>query len=162
MTETASTGFTFDRNYDNHDQVAEFLPAYLQVYNEIIDAGEYPYNDSFKGRIPGIAGPDEDKAIYLLQGLRALQELEAQVAAALAEGYEHITELDGITKFRMVVHYGFYMGGTGWQQWPDARLVPPGAGRFPESWCVLPKGRRTNGVLLSAKILALRPGRENK
>jgi hypothetical protein len=152
----APRSFRFDRNYDNKDQVAEFLPEFLAVHAEITDAGEYPYNDSFKGRIPGIEGPDEDTAIYLLQTLKSLRELDALVAERLAEGYEHITALDGITKFRVVVHYGFYMGGTGWQQWPDARLVPPGAARYPRSWSVLPKGRRTNGVLLSHKIMALR------
>jgi hypothetical protein len=152
----APAEFRFDRDYDNKGQVAEFLPEFLAVHAEITGADEFPYNDSFKGRIAGIAGPDEDTAIYLLQNLKALNELDALVAKRLAEGYEEITELDKITKFKVVVHYGYYMGGTGWQQWPDARLVPPGAAQYPKSWCVLPKGRRTNGVLLQGKILALR------
>ena len=60
--------WTFSKDYKDLEQVGEFYPAYLAVYESLRAAGEYPYNDSFKGRIPGIEGPQEDTAIYLLQG----------------------------------------------------------------------------------------------
>lgn len=153
--------FTFNKKYDDHDQVAEFFPAYMAVYEEITGAGRYPYNDSFKGRIPGIEGPNEDTAIYLLQGTRYLQELQVQIDAALADGCEPLDSLDIETKFSRVIHYGFYMGGTGWQEWNDARLIPQDRPKQAAITggikAVLPKGKRTHGHFISGgKILVKR------
>ena len=68
----------FNGNYYDRVQVEEFYPAYLAVYEELKAAGKYPYNDLFNGRIPGIEGPDEDTAIYMLQGIRLVREREAR------------------------------------------------------------------------------------
>lgn len=150
----------FNRNYDDKEQVAEFLPRFLEVKAAIIEAGGYPYNDSFKGRIPGIEGPDEDSAIYLLQQSAHLQDLDSKVTAYLNAGFEKIETVDAITKFARVVHYGFYTGGTGWQEWQDARLVPQDrpqqAAVSGKIKAVLPKGRRTRGNLIWGKVLVKR------
>ena len=148
-----TTTFRFNRNYKDLEQVAAYYPAYLTVYERMTEAGAYPYNDNFKGRIPGIEGPDEDTAIYLLQGMRSMRELEAKVDAALADGYEAVDRdtVQGTTKYATIVHYGYYMGGTGWNVWKDARLVRNGS-----NVVVLPKGKRTNGFLLQAKVMVKR------
>jgi hypothetical protein len=146
-----TTTFRFDRDYKNTEQVRPYLRAFLAAHAEIVGAGQYPYNASFKGKV-GAEGPDEDTAIYLLQTLKELDELRAKVAGALADGFEQVDHLDeGVTKYRVVVHYGWYMGGTGWQAWDDARLVIQHRSRF-----VMPKGKRTNGHLLSGKVLVKR------
>jgi hypothetical protein len=144
--------FVFNRNYRDHDQVAEYMSAFLKVHAEIVAADEYPYDDAFVGRIPGIEGPNEMTAIYLLQEAKRLQELDEKIAAHLEAGFEPIETVDTITKFETIVEYGFYTGGTGWQEWHDARLVP----QKNKSLAVLPKGRRVNGHSLSGKLLVKR------
>lgn len=149
-----TTAWRFNRDYDDYTQVEPFLAAFLTVHAEVAH-GDLAYNDDFKGRIPGIAGPDEDRAIYMLQTLKSLNELAARVDQYLADGGERIEKLSETTKFASVVRYGWYVGGTGWHEWKDARIIPheeTGAPRF-----VLPKGKRTNGHLLDGgHILAKR------
>lgn len=153
--------FAFNRDYHDTEQVAAFLPAFLEVYEELRAAGKYPYNDSFKGRIPGIEGPDEDTAIYLLQTLKHLQDQDAKIAEYLADGFEHIESVDEVTRFSGIVNYGFCVGGTGWREWERARLVPT---RSPRQRAitggiggVMPKGARTRTiVLLGGKFLVKR------
>lgn len=148
----ADPQWRFNGDYHDHDQVAEFFPAYVAAFEKL--DGRYPYNDSFKGQIPGIEGEHEDTAIYLLQGTRGLIETFEQVAEARADGCVDLEEvgLSGITKFKRIVQYGWYMGGTGFRDWHDARLVPEENPRQEEitgrARAVLPKGKRTNGHLL--------------
>jgi hypothetical protein len=144
----------FNKNYKDHDQVEAFYADFLKVYEELVAAGQYPYNDSFKGRIPGAEGPDEDTAIYLLQNLRRLKELDGMIEQYIAEGGERIEHLDETTKFASIVNYGFYMGGTGWTEWHDARLVPDQRTGAPQ-W-VLPKGKRTRGNLLQNSLVLVK------
>lgn len=139
--------FTFDGNYRNTEQVVPFMADYLDAYANLRLAGQYPYNDSFKG-MPALAGRDEDTAIYLMQGLRALAVLGERVEAARCDGFVEGVATDTPVRYAEVIHYGWYMGGTGWQSWKDARLV-----RFHSSPFVIPKGRRTNGHLLSGCVL---------
>lgn len=143
--------FTFDNDYKNTEQVRPYMADFLEVYAEFEAAGKFPYNDSFKGRIPGVEGPDEDTAIYLLQTLRDLDLLEAKVAAFLAEGGEHVETLTE-TRRGTVVCYGFYMGGTGWREYPEARLVA----RNGKPYAILPKGKRTNGYQVEGRVM-IRP-----
>lgn len=150
MADTTTT-FVWDRDYDNHAQVEPFYDAYLTVRDEVITPSGIAYNDSFVGRIPGIAGPDEGTAIYLLQRLHSLKALDVQIATFIADGGEPLdmsTISKKPTKFSTVVHYAFYMGGTGWTEWADARLV-----LNHKTLIVLPKGRRTNGFMLHGKVL---------
>lgn len=155
MSATA-TRFTFDRDYKNQEQVAEFLPAFLVVYDEIVASGHYTYNDSFKGRIPGIEGPCEDTAIYLLQCLKRSREQAEKIAALLAQGYEHVERLETTTRYRHVIFYsppGELRGE--WQEWRDARLIPEGWETQKEVTgpvqAVLPKGKRTHGVFCNGR-----------
>jgi hypothetical protein len=143
----------FNRNYKDKTQVEPFYPAYLAVYDELHAKGEYHYNDSFRGRIPGIEGPDEDAAIYLLQQLRSLKDLDTDIERYLADGGERIETLTETTKFASVVSYGFYVGGTGWIEWHDARIVPD-MNQRPST--LLPKGKRTNGLILTGSVLVKR------
>lgn len=157
----AQAQWRFNGDYHDHEQVAEFFPGYLKAFEQL--DGAYPYNDSFKGRIVGIEGEHEDTAIYLLQGTRALIETFEQVAEARADGCVDLEEvgLTEITKFSRIVQYGWYMGGTGFREWADARLVPETNPRQEaitgRAHAVLPKGRRTHGHILGGgKVLVKR------
>ena len=56
-----------------------------------------------------------------------------------------------VTKFALIVHYGFNMNNTGYAEWMDARLVP---GR---TLSVLPKGRRSHGHFLAGgRVLVMK------
>ncbi|WP_039993520.1 hypothetical protein [Gordonia otitidis] len=119
--------FVWDRDHNNFEQVRPYLPAYLAIREEITAAGDYPYNDSFRGRIPGVAGSEhEDTAIYMLNNLTSLDELNAQIAHFINEGGHHINDapLADDTVYRgTVVTHSFYVGGTGWRQYDNARFT---------------------------------------
>jgi hypothetical protein len=146
--------FTFDKNYKNLDQVAPFYEAYTAVRAELEAAGKYNYNDSFKGRIVGIEGPNEDTAIYLLQTLHSIREMMAEVDAFVAEGATPIDTLNGPTRFAKVMRYGWYLGGTGLATYEDVRVVPDQINGRPQ--CILPKGRRTNGYAAYGNLLGVK------
>lgn len=144
--------WTFNRNYKDLDQVAEFFDAYMAVFRELEAAGEYPYNASFEGRIPGIEGPGEETAVYLLQHTRHMRDYRAKVDAYRADGFEPLDVFpETATRFAGVVHYGWRNGEDGIDEWSDARLLT-----FQGQRVVLPKGRRTNGFSLSGKVLVKR------
>lgn len=146
----------FNRNYRDHNQVAPFTEAYMARYDELTAAGKYPYNDSFRGHIPGIEGPDEDTAIYLLQGARHFFDWQTSVDEAMADGcawFDTAPAEGTFVRFSRVIHVGFEMGGTGWREWNDARIVSVGEGRA-VTLAVLPKGKRTKGhILCGGKVL---------
>lgn len=138
--------FRFDRDYDNHEQVRSYFDDYMSVYRELESAGQYPYNDRFRGRIPGIEGPDEDSAIYMLQNLRSRDALKVQIDDLLEAGGREVSIDDVDKPIRgTVVQAGFYMGGTGYRSWESARLMRAGNGH---QLAVLPKGKRTHGSIL--------------
>jgi hypothetical protein len=152
--------FEFNRDYEDLEQVAEFFPEYLSIREEIEAAGGFPYNECFKGRIPGIANPEqhsrnsgshEDAAIYLLQRLYRAKNVEAQIAAAIEEGHKPIERVDGPTKFASIIVYD----REGWQQFHEARLVPeqnPVQAEYTGQLAgVLPKGKRTRGYRIEGK-----------
>lgn len=155
--------FIFNKDYKDLLQVVDYLPRFMEVLVEIEGRGQYRYNDSFKGRIPGIEGPDEDAAIYLLQGLERDCEERCKIVEFLNQGYEPVTTLTEATKFRHIIVFegeGQSMAG-GWSEFRDARLVPYDYG--PQSEVtgrihgVLPKGKRTIGHAVNGRqVLALR------
>lgn len=144
--ETAS--FVFNGDYDDLEQARPFFAAFLEVHAALTEEGKYPYNDSFRGRI-GVTG-DEDAAIYLCQHLLRADQSAGKVARYLADGWEPLDSVTEITRFAGVVYYGFYSGGGGWSEWPDARLVPEDNPRQAAVTggirALLPKGKRTHGV----------------
>ena len=143
------TGWRFNKDYTDKDQIAAFMPAYTARYEELRAAGRDPYNDSFRGCI-GADGPDEDTAIYLCQEQRSLNEMHERVAQAIADGYIAVKCVDRPVKCDIAT-YGFYMGGTGWHERHDARLVYVDSSGL----AVLPKGARTRGYDLSGhRVLA--------
>lgn len=145
--------WTWNRDYKDLSQVEPFWPSYAEVLAELEEAGQYPYNDSFTGRIPGIEGPDEHRAIYMLQTLRDVRAMEAKVAERREQGWVDVTRADLTStpkRFAKVAAYGYYMGGTGFQEWEDARLHLYGT-----SVILLPKRARTRGLTVLGRLLAL-------
>lgn len=161
---TGQGPWTFNRDYKDTEQVRTFLADFLTAYHDITRRGEYPYNTSFKGRIPGLANAtnkNEDAAIYLLHTLKRLDEIKARVGAALGEGFQPLDSVTEPRRYARVVEYGFYMEGTGWREWTAARVVPYGRhGRM-----ILAKGKRTNGHIPTGRLLvaehasSTKPGR---
>ena len=150
--------WTWNKNYDDLEQVAEFYPAYLTRYHELEAAGQYPYNDSFKGHIPGIEGPREDTAIYLLQGLRRQRAMNERITGWLAEGFEPVDSLAAVRKFPRVILYRADRSGE-WHEYTDARLVPETNPRQAEITggisALLPKGKRAHGVYVGISSYAV-------
>lgn len=150
---TAVEPFTWNGDYSDFAQVERFLPAFLEVLDELEGAGQYRYNDSFKGRIPGIEGEREDTAIYMLQGLQRQRAQDFKIADLIAQGYEHIDTLETVERFAHIVLYPVRRMGGEWQEFREARLTP----RDGKPYGVLLKGNRTRGALVSdRRALAIR------
>lgn len=147
------SAFRFNKDYHDTEQVRQFMPAFLRRHAEIVASGKYTYNDSFKGHM-GIDDGDEDTAIYLCQTLKQLDEIDANVKDCLAQGYRTVSACDftETIKCKSIIRYGWYMGGTGWQEWQNARLVPVPNSRM---LLILPRGKRTNGIPVDDKVLVL-------
>jgi hypothetical protein len=157
--------FTWNNDYQDLEQVAEWLPAFTAIRDQITSAGGYPYNDDFKGKIPGIMGDREDTAIYLLQGLYRQREMQARLDAWLADGFRPVDSLPGIRKFAHVILYRHAEGtrtpdrSGQWSEYQDARLVPDTDPRQAElagriSY-LLPKGKRSRGTYLGFNSYAV-------
>lgn len=144
--------FVFDRDYDNREQVRHLMPEYRDRRRELDAAGRFAYNAEFLN-LPGLASSadrDKDAAIYLLHGLFTLDEEAERETAFLADGGRIVdpAEFDADPALLLrgtIVHRNFYVGGTGWTEYKQARL-----GRHKLSYYVLPKGKRSNGHTLGA------------
>lgn len=149
--------WTFNRNYHDLEQVAEWYPEYTAARAEVIERAGYPYNDEFRGMIPGIAGECEDTGIYLLQELHRRRKMDARVAAALGDGFRHLDTLTAVTKYAHVILYK--PDGSGWHAYQDARLVPETKPRQAEVTgqihALIPKGKRTRGVYVGGSGYAV-------
>jgi hypothetical protein len=149
------TAWAWNKDHKDLSQVEPFWPAYSAVRAELAAAGQYPYNDSFTGRIPGIEGPDEGRAIYMLQTLHSVREMELTIAQRRLDGWRDFDpgELAGAAKtirYAGVAEYGWYMGGTGYREWDDRpRLTPYGV----SSVAVLTGKARTRGCLIQGRLL---------
>lgn len=111
--------FIFNRDFDDHEQVRPYFDGYLARRAELEAAGQYPYNDSFKGHIPGLEGPNEGRGIYMLQQMYDRDEMQAKVDAFLADGGQPVDELDlpeGRELRGTLATFGFFMGGTGYSE----------------------------------------------
>jgi hypothetical protein len=84
--------WVFNGHYNDLAQIIPFVEAYWTIYEELKDAGQYPYNASFEGRIPGLEDslPQEETPIYLLQQLRNLVEGHERLAETLDGGYRRL------------------------------------------------------------------------
>lgn len=156
MTLTTITPFTWDKSYDNNEQVRPYYAAYLARRAELEAAGRYPYNDDFKGHIPGIEGDREDTAIYMLQTMHSLDEMRAQVSAFRdAGGVVPDVPETGSLRGDVAV-WGWYSGGTGFKILRDVRLVRHPHGR---GLAYIPKGKRNPCILESqANLLFIKGG----
>lgn len=139
--------FVFDKDYDNLAQVAHLWDAYAARRAELESAGEYPYDDSFKGHIEGLVADDrnETTAIYLLQVTRRVREYEGKVQALRDAGYWGPTvnpEGDRLTKFTSVAIIGRQYKHYGEVQVVEGGRLHSQSGRIT---AVMPKGARTRG-----------------
>ena len=133
----------------------EQVRPYLAQYSELRERG-LRYNDQFKGKIPEIAGPDEDRLIYLLSNLWAIEQEKRRIADAKAAGFRRIRSGDGgsTKRFAEVILYRpkYYVGGTG-----EIVTVPSARVRFDASGepvAVIPKGKRNGYDARGAEVFA--------
>jgi hypothetical protein len=133
--------WVFNSDYRDLAQIIPFIESYWTIYEQLKAAGQYPYDASFEGRIPGLedALPHEETPIYLLQGLRRLVEGHEHLARVLADGYRRLTELATRERFSSVIVFDRFYAVQGFK---DARVIPDEQYR-PSG--VLPKGRHTRG-----------------
>ena len=137
--------FTFNKDYHDKEQVRHLLPQFIALREALVAAGQFPYNDSFLGKIDGAEGPHESTAIYLLQNLYRIEQ-EQREMDALRDRMQPLRELATTRKFARVVLYfaGYYVGGTGLRaSYDNARIVPQDG----KPYIVLPKGARVKGYL---------------
>ena len=133
--------YTFNKNYEDHEQVAEFYEEFKKLKTEIEAREEYPSNSRFEGKIAGIAGDDEKTAIYLLQQMDTDKTRQEKINDLLKDGYiEVVPEDGGSTKYESVVKVGNDHSEAGTNEYPKARIV------FAEKrMYIVPKGNRTRG-----------------
>lgn len=137
--------FEFNGDYGDRAQVEAYYPAYMKRYWELVAEGRYPYNDDFKGHIPGIEGDSEDTAIYLLQGMRSLDEDAVRMARYRADGFVEPGPCMERRRFDRVVVYrpNHYVGGRALISEFESARLGPGVGGVPAY--VLKKGARVYG-----------------
>lgn len=153
----SSAPFTFNRDYDDHDQVRPYYDAYLVRRAQIESAGQYPYNDSFRGQIDGLKAAterDEDSAIYMLQKLHQINEDDARLAEFLAAGGVSADQIKPGEVWRGdVAEKGFYSGGTGWNVTCNARLS-----RDSRGYLVMKEFGKRRGFYLRGAVYIQRKG----
>jgi hypothetical protein len=143
--------FVWDRSYDNNEQVRPYFAGYLAVRAEMDALGKYPYDDDFLGKIPGLEGPNEATGIYMLQTMHRLDEVAVKVSDFKeAGGVDGDSIEDGRVYRGTVAVYGFYSGGTGYHEYPGARLAKDGRGRL-----VMTEKKKRNGVHLHGTVMIL-------
>jgi len=146
--------FRFDGDYGNPEQVRPYLEGFARRHTELVTAGRFPYNAELRGHIPGIEGPDESAAFWLLRLLSDLEEIAAKREEFIASGAREITLADladGQVLRGTVVQCGFNQRGTGWLRFDSARVLPRRGWMF-----LLEKGRRTNGRWLARGTVLIR------
>lgn len=138
--------WVFNGDYEDLAQIIPFIEPYWTIYEQLKSAGQYPYNASFEGRIPGLedALPREETPIYLLQQLRGLVEGHERLARVLGDGYRRLTELATRERFSSVVVFDRFYAV---QSYEEARVIPDEQHR---PCGVLPKGKRTRGRRLDS------------
>jgi hypothetical protein len=133
--------FKFDNNYHNLEQVKKFYPKFKKLYDEIIERGDYPYNNIFEGKIKEIEGGDEETAIYLLQSLRTQENKNEIIKKLLMDGYSEIINGDGIKKFKEIIQVGTDYSKDSINKFEDARII------FKNTLpiFIIPRGNKTKG-----------------
>lgn len=149
--------FEWDGHYDNLEQVRPYLEQFEELKRELQEAGHYPYNDSFVGKIDGLADSErEDTGIYLLQRLSREEARQRQLDEARAQGFEDLTARPP-SQYEYVGHGGeqrqerfaeiIVSTEHSTQRYRKGRVVfsrkLDGA-----PWVVMPKGARTRGRLI--------------
>lgn len=155
---TERTGmWTFDRDYENLDQVEPFAEAFDARTAELEAAGRFAYNGEYTGRLgPSLAGEGEDTAIYLLQKRKSVRAYQAEMTSRRQDGYVDVPAdlLDGTHRYaNITVFGGQYDGGTHGTvtDLEGGRVVVRG-GKFVG---ILPKGKRTHGFAVGSNAVVL-------
>lgn len=150
-TTTAPAPFVFDKHYSNLAQIMPFYPAFTARYAELDAAGQYPYNDSFKGHLGIEDDKAEDTAIYLCQCLTHFHEDALKVHAFIEAGGRFLVAGDRPEGRVDVAMFGWYSNGSGFRLHQDVRLVYHTGADKP--YMLLPKGKRTHGYALEGVVL---------
>ena len=83
----------FNKNYKDWKQVEHLWDSYMEIWTELKEQGQFPYNSCFEGKIDGLKdSEDESTGIYLLQGLRQSKDHEEKIQAFIDD--ESLRELN--------------------------------------------------------------------
>lgn len=129
-------------------QVVELVDAYWERRAQLEREGRGTYHHLFHD-LPGIAGLENaDTPVYLLSQLWSLVKLHDEQTELVEQGWTRITEMQPNETRRckqLVMFYCEYVGEGSYSrhEWVEARLLADAEGR---PYCLLPKGKRTNGV----------------
>ena len=143
QTDNSSGGsYAWNGDWDDLEQVR----PYFEQFKSIKDGEGLFYNDDFRGRIDGLAGPFEDRGIYLLQKLHRQERNLKTIAEALANGHHELASLPEADRPDRSKFSSIYVLRDGGQQifrYEQARIVfDPRTGM---AEAILPKGKRTRG-----------------
>jgi len=84
--------FKFNKDFKDLKQVEPFFKDFEKECLKLKEKNQYPYNDLFKGKIKGIKGEDEERAIFLLQSLKRKKEKEKLKDKMITGGWLELTE----------------------------------------------------------------------
>lgn len=133
--------FTFNDNYDDLDQVKPFYAQFKKIKDTIEGIA---YNSLFTGKIPGIAGEHESKAIFLLQHLDTEYERQTKIKYLLANGYKPAQPQEGgMEKFASVVKVGNDNSRAGFNEYPGGKIWYADKKMY-----IVPKHNRTRGFFV--------------
>lgn len=143
MTQTlAPAPWTFDKDYSNVLQVAQFQDAYRARFDQLTAESRFAYDADFRGHLGGVFASEQ------LQKVRRWDEFDAQYARYRADGYAEPGPLtDGRHRFpRILIVNRRYDNG----RYGDFRIVVSGSvyvrdGKFVG---VMRKGAKTRGISL--------------
>lgn len=148
------SAWRFNGDYRDLSQVDQFITAYNLQLMTLEATGRHPYNDSFLGSLGGTFATlkDERTAIYLCQGVKHLMATALKVNEAWDDGCRPITvdDLeDEPRRHKRIVHFGWYMDGSGFQEWQGARMA-----RNRRSIVVFKPRARTSCYRLDGAVMA--------
>ena len=141
--------WTFNKNYQDYEQVEQFYPMFERLYNEIIEKGGFPYNSLFEGKF-GIEDSKQEKTvIYLLQQSRTEKARKAKVRELLSTGFQKIENLDIPAKFKTIIQVGTDYSRDSVKEFNNATIFYENG----KSLFILPKGHTKTGYRIYDSLI---------
>lgn len=146
--------FVWNGSYQDCEQVERYYAA----FRNLRDREGLSYGRDFRGRIPPLSGPDEDRAIYLLQRLDRRRRHEEQLSELLDSGYHELQRQENLRGETIQAASIYHCGDQGQflRHYRQARVIFNEAGKPVFIW---PPGLQPVGhaVVPGDRLLARPP-----